>query len=251
MSDSRAFKFGKRPATEDERDLKLAAILKRGPVPTAWMCGDIRGGKDMPCYDNDRMGNCVIAGRAHQQRIFEMAEHNGRDPHITTEEVVTQYLRESGGVDSGLYVRESLGVWRKDGWIAGGKREHCSAYAAVNWRDRAAVMRAVFTCNGLGVGFLLPETAMDQFDRGQVWTYQRGSPPNPYMGHYVYVCGYTPYCIYLVTWGRVVKASWRFLAEYADEAFSVIDLRETGRRVGIDTDALAEYLATRSPVVAT
>jgi len=62
-------KLGKTPAQRDKRNIKLATLLYRAlpPVPDQWDF-DLDFAKvpiPTPAFANDRLGDCVIAGRAH------------------------------------------------------------------------------------------------------------------------------------------------------------------------------------------
>src|SRR6266566_1193179 len=69
------FKLGKKPAKRDRRNLRLASIL-RAPVrvPDEYDFDTTHAGVQTPVFANDRVGDCVIAGRAHQTLRFELVE---------------------------------------------------------------------------------------------------------------------------------------------------------------------------------
>jgi len=99
-------------------------------------------------FANDIYGCCVISGRAHQTLRFEDIEQ-GSVLMISDKDVLKEYLKETGGVDSGLVVLDSLKEWRHDGWKVGKKTYKIQAYAQVNFKDREEVRRAVFANVGL------------------------------------------------------------------------------------------------------
>ena len=116
------FRLGKQPARRDRRNLSLKSIL-RAPVkvPAEYDFDTSHAGVPTPMFANDRLGDCVIAGRAHQTLRFELVEQRKIIP-ITDREVVRQYLLETGGEDNGLVVLASLKRWRTRGWSAAGER---------------------------------------------------------------------------------------------------------------------------------
>ncbi|MBI3877728.1 MAG: hypothetical protein HY300_17510, partial [Verrucomicrobia bacterium] len=62
----KVFKLGKASARQDERNLKLAAILKAPPPAPAAYDFDVKHpGIPTPMFANDAHGDCVIAARAH------------------------------------------------------------------------------------------------------------------------------------------------------------------------------------------
>ncbi|SRR5258706_12190207 len=226
------FKLGKKPAKRDRRNLSLKSIL-RAPVktPDEYDFDTSHCGVPTPVYANDRLGDCVIAGRAHQTLRFELIEQRRVIP-ITDDEVVSEYLLETGGPDIGLIVLDSLNRWRKRGWIAAGARYFILAFAEIDRRNASQVKQAVFTELGIGLGVSLPMTAQREFEAGKPWTTIRGtgSEPGSWGGHYVYVTGYTSLGPTCVTWGRKQRMSWAFFAKYSDEAYAVIDALDTPKK---------------------
>src|SRR3546814_19776553 len=93
-------------------------------------------------FGNDQYGDCVIAGRAHQTLRFEKAEQK-RLIAISEHDVLREYFNESGGVDSGLVVLDSLKEWRSTGWLAAKRRYRIKAFAQINQATPAAIKSAV------------------------------------------------------------------------------------------------------------
>ncbi len=215
-------KLGKLPALYDSRTIKLASILRYlPPYPPTFDCDSVYPNLvDNNIYRNDVLGCCVISGRAHQTLRFESYEQNALVP-ITDEDVETEYFIESGGVDSGLYMLDSLNAWRK-GWKAAGQTYSIYAFASVNWKKHSEVMACIYLLNGIYIGFSVPQSAIDQFKAGQPWevvTHDGGNLG----GHCVYVMGYNttgPFCI---TWGKRQQMTWGFWDKYVDEVFGIVD----------------------------
>jgi hypothetical protein len=239
------FKLGKKPAERDRRNLMLKAIL-RAPVkvPDEYDFDTAHKGVPTPVFANDRLGDCVIAGRAHQTLRFELVEQH-TIIKIADGEVTREYFLESGGKDTGLIVLESLKRWRKRGWIAGGERYFITAFAEIDRRAPSEVKRTVFTDLGVGLGLSLPRTAEPEFEAGKPWktTTGPGSSPGSWGGHYVYVTGYTTLGPTCVTWGRKQQMSWQFFGKYCDEAYAVIDALDTAKkRRALDSTKLEAFL---------
>src|ERR1051325_10183699 len=152
------FKLGKKRAKRDTRNLPLRAILRKVTVPDEYDFDTSHSGVPSPVFANDRVGNCVIAGRAHQTLRFELIEQ-GKVIRITDGEVVREYLMETGGMDTGLIVLDSLNRWRKRGWIAGGARYFITAFAEVDRSTASEIKQAVFGELGVGLGLWLPLSA--------------------------------------------------------------------------------------------
>ena len=239
------FKLGKKPAKRDRRNLQLKAIL-RAPVkvPDEYDFDTTHIGVPTPVFANDRVGDCVIAGRAHQTLRFELVERHAVIK-ITDSEVLKEYFLETGGPDTGLIVLESLKRWRKRGWIAAGDRYFITAFAEIDRSAPGEVKRTVFTDLGVGLGVSLPVSAQNEFEAGKPWatTTGPGSSAGSWGGHYVYVTGYTALGPTCVTWGRKQRMSWRFFGKYCDEAYAIIDALDTAkkRRV-LDRKKLENFL---------
>jgi hypothetical protein len=239
------FKLGKDKARRDPRNLKLKAIL-RAPVkvPKEYDFDTTHIGVPTPVFANDRFGDCVIAGRAHQTLRFELVEQK-KIIGITDSDVTREYFLETGGADEGLIVLDSLKRWRKQGWEAAGDRYFITAFAEIDRGSHSEVQRTVFTDLGVGLGLSLPLTAQREFEAGKPWdkTTGPGSAPNTWGGHYVYVTGYTTLGPTCVTWGRKQQISWRFFSKYCDEAYAVIDaLNTTKKRRALNAAKIEAFL---------
>ena len=240
------FKLGKSTAKRDRRNLMLATILKALPPIPKEHDFDLRHpGIPTPMFANDRCGDCVIAGRAHQTLRFELIEQ-GAEIEITNKDVLREYLKETDGADSGLVVLDSLKKWRRAGWRAAKHTYRIAAFAEVHRSDHAEVMAAIYLLTGAGVGLSLPRSAQAQIQTGKPWDVVRGPTgrANSWGGHYVYCSGYTrsgPVC---VTWGRKQQMTWAFFERYADEAYAIVDDVDRWRKgkPGIDVQKLLGFL---------
>jgi hypothetical protein len=196
-------------------------------------------------FANDTYGDCVIAGRAHQTLRFELIEQ-GAEIKIRDRDVLREYLRETGGVDSGLVVLDSLKAWRKVGWRAARHPYRIAAFAEIHRSDHDEVKAAIYLLAGAGVGLALPRSAQPQIQAGKVWDVVSGpnGKPNSWGGHYVYCCGYTKSGPVCVTWGRNQQMTWAFFERYADEAYAIVDDVDKWRkgRPGIDVKKLVGFL---------
>jgi len=243
------FKLGKAAAKRDERNLRLRAVL-RVPVklPREYDFDSKHRGVPTPVFANDRYGDCVLAGRAHQTLRFELIEQ-AKILKITDQDVLREYFAETGGEDSGLVVLDSIRKWRKRGWTAARSRYFIQAFAEIDRRAKAEVKRAIFLDLGGGIGLSLPRTAEAEFNAGKPWkrTSGPGSTPDSWGGHYVYVTGYTALGPTCVTWGRKQQMSWGFFKKYCDEAYAIIDSVNTPKkRRGLDGRRLNAFLETVS-----
>lgn len=243
------FKLGKSKARRDERNFKFAAILKAPiKVPKEYDFDLKHRGIPTPMFANDDYGCCVISGRAHQTLRFELIEQGSKIP-IRDSDVIREYLKQTGGEDSGLVVLSSLRLWRKRGWNVGtGKQKRCyliKAFTELSRSNHQQVKQAIFLDIGVGLGFQLPLSAQDQMQAGKPWDVVSGAKAkiNSWGGHYVYSPGYTKHGPVCVTWGQKQQMTWAFFDKYCDEAYGIIDAVNTRKvRTAIDVKKLNQML---------
>lgn len=224
-------KLGKGEAKQDKRNFLFGALIrKKLDLPKEYDFDTNHPQVPRPMFANDEYGCCVISGRAHQTLRFELLE-TGIVPKITDNDVIKEYLKQTGGPDVGLIVLDSLNLWRKQGWKVAKRNYKIKAFAQVNPKDRNSIKQAIYMDVGLGIGLNLPWSAAIEFNVGKPWsvTTGRNSKPNSWGGHYVYLCGYTsagPVCI---TWGQKQVMSWRFFEKYCDECYVIFDALNTSK----------------------
>lgn len=239
--------FGKGPATHDKNDLILANFrLAAPPVPEAYDFDDKHPGIPTHTYQNPPQNNCVIAGRAHQTLRFELAEQKVLI-NITDEDVDREYKKQITEGSTDINVRPSLALWRKRGWEAAGKNYKIKAFLRIDPIAPEDIKQMIYINLGVGLGFQLPDSAINEFKDGQPWevTRERSGPHS----HYVYVPGYTkdgPVC---VTWGRKQQMSWEFVNKYCEEAWTIIDAFDTPEKMRtLDEEKINKSLKDSGPV---
>jgi hypothetical protein len=247
INDHKVFKLGKADAKRDPRNFKFTALVKAPPKVPAEYDFDVKNaGVPTPMFANDKYGCCVISGRAHQTLRFELLEKKAK-LSIADKEVVAEYLKETGGEDTGLVVLDSLKLWRKQGWKAAKGKYAIQAFTEITPSNHSAMKQAVFLDVGVGLGLSLPESAQAQLDAGKPWDVAngRGTAPGSWGGHYVYVPGYTKKGPVCVTWGRKQQMTWAFIDKYCDEAYAIFDAKDTlKKKKALDAAKLKELLGS-------
>lgn len=279
------YKLGKLPVKIDRfnRTIKLSQILRYEllpPLPDVFDVDTSLGGiVDNDPLSNITYGDCVEAGSGHAIIRFEKFE-TGVQPPVTANDIVTQYFKETGGVDSGLVMLDHLNLWRQQGIpISDGRTYKIHAYASVDWKNHTEVMYCIYLLRGIYVGFQVPQSALDQFNAGQIWTVVPNSPIRG--GHCIYTKAYLelaellrrrygiilpivpllrrlkivritdigPVCI---TWGREQQMNWDFWDTNVDEAYGIVDDKDNWvdpAKDPLDMQALDALLAeiTQTP----
>lgn len=246
-------KLGKLPARLDKRTIRLSKILKElPPVPTAYDVEIALTGNALPgrMWRNDTFGDCVIAGRANQTRIFERFEQ-GKDININDADVLRSYFSETGGVDSGLVMLDSLNAWRK-GWTVdrktvckffgtGGTNYNIYAYAAITGVDE--LKKAIYYLRGGYIGFLVPQYALDQFNANKPWEVDVSGDQTIQGGHCIQFPAYNNNMLECWTWGKRQPMSIDFYNKWVEEAYAIVDNRNAfTENSPVDVEALNKIL---------
>lgn len=210
-------KLGKLPPIYDPRTLRLENYLnipKLPPLPETsdWFAKTSK----FPMDGNSDYGDCVVAGAAHM--IQTWSANAGREVVLPEKTVINTYLNLTGGEDTGLNMLEFLKFWRTTG-IAGHK---IGAFVAIDPQNLTSWRYTNYLFGGVFSGFMLPESAMAQFDQGKTWDVV----PNSKIagGHCVNGGIATPRLIKLATWGKTQWATVRFVGQNCDEAYAVLSL---------------------------
>jgi hypothetical protein len=224
-------KLGKAPPKHDDRTLHFAAYLDPElhiTVPTSF--GHERDVYKVPYQDwlmlgNDRYGDCVFAGAAHETILWN-AEH-GKPTNFTDEAVLSDYAAvtgfdpRTGANDDGTVVLDALNYRRHTGIVdAQGDRHKISAYVALepgNWHH---LLAALYLFGAVGIGIEFPNSAMAQFDRGKAWSVAPGAKNEG--GHYIPLVAKRGNYLDCVTWARLQAMTKAFYTKYCDEAYAIL-----------------------------
>jgi hypothetical protein len=245
------FKLGKLAPIRDRRTLKLTSAFDPilPPIPEEFDL-DKDNRIPVPMFKNDVLGCCVVAKKAHMTRRFEMRE-TGKLPEISDKTIERDYFRQTGGQENGLVLLLSLQDWRM-GWVLDdGNTYTIDAFGILPPKNRDAVRAAAYLLGGLDCGLELPQSAMDQFERGEEWAVCKNAFWKPSCakgsagGHNVTLIPVvTKRGICCITWGRYHFMTWEFLAKYTSEVYGVIDSIDSWiDKPGFNPEVLKEYLS--------
>lgn len=246
-------KFGKLPAQEDSRTLKLAnyevflptppKIFGYGGLYTNW-----------GVLGNDDYGDCVLAGAAHETMVWTKLR-GGTDVKMSTQNTLLDYSDVTGfdpndpNSDQGTNMLDALKYRRTTGVRdAFNSRHKIAAYVALEPGNFAQAIQACFVFGAIGIGFLVPDSIWDQWDNGEYWDVE--DPNSPIIGgHYVPGVGSrnSTARITIITWGRRWQMTKAFYEKYVDEAWVMLSeeqIRADGTGIhGLNLDQLRADLA--------
>lgn len=244
------YKLGKKPARTGAVKFRFAAYTDAAalPMPPAAF-GHETLISSWPMLGNDRYGDCVWAGAAHETML--LAKEAGKSVIFTDTNVLSDYAAATGfnandpSTDQGTDLQEAASYRRKTGIIDATDCRHAIAnYLALEPGDMKNLLLAAYMFIA-GVGLQLPASALDQAARNQVWDVVPGSPNAG--GHYVPLLGRrADGLLVFVSWGNIQLATERFVQTYCDEAIAYLseeDLTNRKSPDGFDYVTLAADLA--------
>lgn len=215
-------KLGKTAARPGAVKLQFSAYLtKKLPAPpVAGGHQDKLNGVLLGMLGNDHYGDCVWAGAAHETILWNAEA--AVFPTFTDASVLEAYTAVTGfnpadpNTDQGTDMQLAAKYRQTTGVLdAAGKRHKVGAYLALTKGNKAEIMQAIFLFGAVGIGIEFPGSAMDQFNAGQDWTVVKGASVEG--GHYIPGISYDKDFVYVVTWGKIIRANWAFIKKYMDE----------------------------------
>jgi hypothetical protein len=157
-------------------------------VPKWGMLGNGAAPDNPPGLPNG-VGNCAIVGPCHQ--IMKATAEGGAMAPFNTPTALLNYGAVTGwnindpDSDQGTNIDAMAGHWRKHGLVDAAGTEHkITAYLDLNPGDMRELHTAMWLFPlGVGCGYELPESALEQAQEGRPWDVVPGSPIAG--GHYV------------------------------------------------------------------
>lgn len=250
-------KLGKKPAAPRPTDFKFsdfAASVKLPTVPSRFGHGTAYS--DWKMLGNDRYGDCVWAGAAHEHMLLNKVVRDVDVPFDDTAvlgdySAVTGFNPNDPSTDNGTDVHTALSYRRKTGIAdADGKRHQIGAYVSLDPKSWEHLEQAAYIFGAVGIGFEFPASAMDQFNAGEPWDVVPGSQIEG--GHYVPTVGSVASAdsVSVITWGKRQVMTRAFYEEYNDEAWAYVtneELRSDSKGLhGFDVGKLNTYLSALS-----
>jgi len=175
-----------------------------------------------PVACNDVLGDCTIADVVHSTQVWSVMTHEPwkycGDPTVKAE-----YLKHTGGQDTGLVISQLLATWQSQG--LGQLARPIDAYAPVHYVNLTEVKQTVEWFGTCRLGVNLPQSAMNQTNANQPWDLTGTVADTQILGgHDVPIIGYDATYFYVVTWGRIQPVTYRWFqaATYVEEAWAIV-----------------------------
>jgi hypothetical protein len=248
------YKLGCKRSVFDRRTLMLSKYLPSVELspPPAEADFTEKVTKPWGMMLNDQLGCCVIAAMGHIEMTLTF---NADNPFVPSDrsimvayEDVGKYSPFEPDSDQGCDPLTALNYWRNTG-IAGRK---CDGFAQLSSHNQDRIRQSIAIFESSDIALMLPNAAK-KFEDGQPWDIPAGQAldgdwePYSWGGHMVMSPRYDATYCYIVTWGKLVPVTWRFMMTYCDAVFAVWSkdmLNKLGRSAsGLDVATLAADLA--------
>jgi hypothetical protein len=223
----RSYKLGKRPARPGAIRFKLADYMKAAalpPLPAVFGHEDLIA--SWPMFANDRYGDCVWAGAAHETMLLN--REAGRTVDFTDADVLSDYAVATGfnpndpATDTGTDMQAAAAYRQRTGIVdSSGARHTIAAYLALAPGNVADLYYGSYLFGAVGIGLELPVSALDQTSAGEAWDVVVGAASEG--GHYVPLLGRrADGLLAVVSWGALQPMTEAFLRQYCDEAVAYV-----------------------------
>lgn len=200
------------PASVKPPGIKNWGMLGNGPDPSVTWTGD-------GFNNQEGCGDCTKAGEAHAYDALTWDEAlDETKNHPSSNAVVSAYFAETGGQDSGLACGDVL----QQAYHAGAFGQKIDGYGVFDHTNQTLVKQIVATFGVVYIGIQCPASAQQQAIENKTWSVVPGSPIEG--GHCVIIVGFSDEegVYYIVSWGKLYKATYEFIEKYMDEAWALI-----------------------------
>jgi hypothetical protein len=216
--------LGKLPARPGAVTLRLRdylTILPRSPrnfgheqISLPW---DVLG--------NDKYGDCVWAGAAHETMLWNqeasLAVGFSETSVLSDYSAVTGFVPGQPNTDQGTDMQQAASYRQKVGVVdSNGKRHQVGAYVSITPGDVQEHIAALYLFGAVGLGIRVPTYALQQFQDHKEWNYQ------PFAtiagGHYIPLVARRNNRFTCVTWGTLQPMTDRFFKHFNDESIAYI-----------------------------
>jgi hypothetical protein len=216
----RRIKFGRLPSKGALKLPHLHDLVSLKSLPTPPSSCDYTS-KALPAlhamYENDALGDCVIAGGYHVLGT-ETGNADGGPPFVATDaQIVSDYSSIAGYIpgnastDNGTTLEAAIAYWMKYGFAGGFT---LAGAVKVNMADPKMVALAIWLFENVYVGGCLPDAWVQNMPTGDFSVVWDAATPDPNNGHCWMSSSYHPDgSIDAVTWGTLLEMTQKAQAE--------------------------------------
>jgi len=169
-------------------------------------------------YDNDTLGDCVIAAMAHLAGVF--AGNAGATLLFTDPEIVALYSAIGGYVpgdpstDDGCDVQTALTYWQNNGLLSDASHK-IAGWLAVDPSNVEEIKTAIWLFENLVFGVELPDAWTSDMPSASGFEWDVAGDPDPAQGHCFAGVGYSLDAVTIDTWGMEGAITLPAIAKYA------------------------------------
>jgi hypothetical protein len=207
----------KRPVPPAKPPLKLSKYMTGAlPTPPAQTSYSTLAQRSLSqLFDNDQLGDCVIAGGYHLLGLWSGNAGNIFVPNET--QIIKDYSAIGGYVpgnpatDGGCDEITAIQYWEKNGFANGDK---VVSWMTVDTTNPTELKLAIYLFENIFYGVELPDAWINPMPSQSGFTWDVAGPPDMNNGHCVVGTDYTPDGIVISTWGMLGLLTWRANAQY-------------------------------------
>ena len=242
----KTFKLGrKRPVARCPR-FALKNYLTRSMPPPPATCDYTQPAAAAlaEMYDNDTLGDCVIAGMAHVVGV--LTANAGAKPFLYTNKQIIGLYSAIGGyvpgdpsTDQGCDEQTALNYWENNGALPPKTTSPTGSHKIAGWMtvdstNLQEVQTALWLFENLYFGLELPDAWVNPAPQASGFTWDVAGAPDPNNGHCVVGVGYTAAGVVIDTWGMTGLMTNAAVAQYPNqgsggELYTVVSMDAIGK----------------------
>jgi hypothetical protein len=218
------FKMGRNRSVATGLRLKFRDYLTKGlPTPPATFDYSPDASSSIAnIYDNDTLGDCVIACLGHEVGVVTGNADGGSPFMFTNQQIINLYSAIGGYVpgnpatDQGCDIQTMLNYWVKNGAPSGSNK--ILGWIAVDPTDMNQVRVALYLFETLIFGIELPDAWVNNMPQASGFTWDVAGAPDPSNGHCICGVSASPQGIGIATWGMTGTITNAAVQQYAGSA---------------------------------
>jgi hypothetical protein len=219
-------KLGKQAAKFNPYALRMSHYVDKMYVPPAFADHTPYGFTAWGMMMNDTLGDCTIAACGHALQVFTGGGIT--EPDATIESYYSKwcgYVPGNPSTDNGGVELDVLNNWKAQGFDG----HVLEGFVQPQPGNLSHIMHSIAEFGGVYIGFQVPNSAMTQFQNGQVWDVV-ANDGGIAGGHAVFCPAYHTMdptysretTITAITWGQKQKMTVAFWEKYCDESHTLL-----------------------------